>query len=213
MADSPTAYIGRLLIVVLLVMGPALITAPAAGLLNPASVYCSALGYRPETDHTPDGDYVYCRISETVRLDAWKFLLGQAGEEYSYCRRMGYNQVILTGREQCFAYRTDTCAACVFPNGTSIEVGQAMQLSFLEGRCGDGRCSDPEDALTCPQDCPTGVQDFTCDGKVDGLCDPDCIGGTGDPDCGGGGEKSGSPAFPVILLVAITIVILWRRRR
>ena len=203
----------RVLTIALLLAGPILIGAPAAGLLNPASVYCSALGYRPETDHTPQGDYVYCRISETVRLDAGQFLLGKTGAKYGYCQQQGYDQVVIADPQQCFAYRTDNCAACVYPNGTSIEVGQAMQLSFLEGRCGDGRCTDPEDALTCPQDCPSGVQDFTCDGKVDGLCDPDCIGGTGDPDCGGGLEKSGSPSFPVILLVAITIVTLWKRRR
>jgi putative hemolysin len=208
MADSPSYRTGRLLIVVLLLMGPALITAPAAGLLNPASVYCSALGYRPETDHTLKGDYVYCRISETVRLDAWKFLLGQAGEEYSYCRRMGFDQVILTGRDQCFAYRADFCAACVFPNGTTTEVGQAMQLSFLEGRCGDGRCSDPEDALTCPQDCPSGVQDFTCDGKSDGMCDPDCAGGTGDPDCGGGSGGGTAGGLNPLIIVGIGILIV-----
>ena len=207
--DNHSLYrTARVLAVALLLAVPLLIGAPAAGLLNPTSVYCSALGYRPETDRTPQGDYVYCRVSDTVRLDAWEFLLGGTGSEFGYCRRQGFDQVVIADREQCFAYRTESCAACAFPNGTRIEVGQAMQLSFLEGRCGDGRCSDPEDALTCPQDCPSGVQDFTCDGKSDGLCDPDCTGGSGDPDCGDGRQGGGTPSLLVILGIAVAVVLV-----
>ncbi len=57
-----------------------------------------------------------------------------------------------------------------------------MGSSFNESPCGDGVCSDPENAASCPQDCPAGGADGYCDGINDGICDPDC-GPGGDPNC------------------------------
>ncbi|MBM3144849.1 MAG: protein BatD [Chloroflexi bacterium] len=43
----------------------------------------------------------------------------------------------------------------------------------------DGLCNitEGENYLTCPDDCPSGAQDFICDGALDGQIDPDCEAG------------------------------------
>lgn len=39
----------------------------------------------------------------------------------------------------------------------------------------DGVCQKGENYIFCPQDCPTGSKDDTCDGIKDGRVDPDCL--------------------------------------
>ena len=46
----------------------------------------------------------------------------------------------------------------------------------------DNICSEYENEISCPSDCPSGSKDDYCDGLEDGICDPDCAKGK-DPDC------------------------------
>jgi hypothetical protein len=43
--------------------------------------------------------------------------------------------------------------------------------------CGDKKCEveKGESYNTCPQDCPSGLNDNFCDKIIDGVCDPDCL--------------------------------------
>lgn len=46
----------------------------------------------------------------------------------------------------------------------------------------DGECSENENYLSCPEDCPLEKSDNYCFPESDGVCDPDCIEGL-DEDC------------------------------
>jgi hypothetical protein len=56
----------------------------------------------------------------------------------------------------------------------------------LEVECNKNRMCETnldENALTCPQDCPSDRRDGLCNPRKDDVCDPDCAAGA-DPDCG-----------------------------
>jgi len=139
-------------------------------LLNPADVYCNALGYESITEHTPEGDMAMCRLPNGQTVDAWKFIAGEVAQEYSYCVKNGYGIKTVNHR-----------AYCILPDGSEKEVTELMGLSFEETTCGDGSCGIPENYSTCPQDCPSGGWDGYCDKVKDGKIDPDCGEGE-DPD-------------------------------
>ncbi len=139
-------------------------------MLNPAMVYCRALGYRYEIVNNTG----YCIFPDGNKADAWKFLLGEEGQNYSYCSLMGYEQKVVSDSKKCQKFLSEKCMVCILPNGTEVEVTDLMGLSFDETICGDGICGIPENSETCPEDCPSGSLDAYCDGIKDGICDPDC---------------------------------------
>lgn len=155
---------------------------PCSALKNPAAVYCQSLGYNYAIEKTDDGEAGYCQLPNGQSVDAWEFLLGETGQEFGYCGRMGYRQKVVEGYRTCLPFATNTCAACILDDGSEVEVTRLMNLSLNEASCNDGRCGFPEDYRSCPADCPTGGLDGACDGMRDGRCDPDCEGAM-DPDC------------------------------
>ncbi len=160
----------RSLILQLMFIALILIPSKSQALLNPAAVYCNALGYEYVNEHSSAGDLAMCRLPDGSTVDGWKFLAGEVAEEYSYCSINGYG--IKTARSMAF---------CVLPDGSEVEVTELMGLSFEETRCGDGSCGIPENYSTCPQDCPSGGWDGYCDKVRDGRIDHDCEEGE-DPD-------------------------------
>ena len=188
---------------------------PARAMLNPAAVYCEACGYTYIIETLPEGEVGLCQLPDGQEVDAWDFLRGKVGLEWSYCAQLGYEAKHVEESDICW-----DCTVCVLPDGSEIEVTELMELSFEETYCGDGTCGIPENYETCPEDCPSGSQDGYCDGVEDGICDPDCEPGL-DPDCGevaSGGGLSGAviggiiaAAVVVIILVAIYLVLRSRR--
>ena len=62
------------------------------GMKNPAAVYCTELGYDYKVIQTEQGERGVCIIPETgEEFDAWSFLEGKCGQEYSYCALNGYD--------------------------------------------------------------------------------------------------------------------------
>ena len=145
-------------------------------MLNPAAVYCDKLGY----------EYIIggiCKMSDGTELDAWKFLEGKDGQEYSYCKKEGYILKTINDSKECSSIFSVECAVCL-KDGKEIEVTKLMNLSFNEGICGDGKCVIGENFKLCPQDCKSGLMDGYCDGLNDTRCDPDCERQSlNDPDC------------------------------
>lgn len=176
-----------------------LIIAPVSAMKNPAAVYCGAIGFAYTAQETPDGILGLCRMPDGTTVDAWQFLQGSAGQQYSWCARQGYRQQVVRSYRTCGEFGLGECLACVLPDGSTREVTQLMNLSFAETSCGDGSCGMPENAISCPADCTTGDFDYLCDGSRDGRCDPDCPAGAGDPDCGG------QPAM--LLFAAIAVLV------
>ena len=157
-----------------------LLTSPAAAMLNPASVYCRALGYEYATGMTEKGMVGVCKLPDGSIVNAGLFYKGKVALEWSYCVQQGYEAKRVENSEIC-----KSCTACVLPSGEEVPVIQLMGLSFAESVCGDGNCGTAgEDYGTCPEDCPSGGADEYCDGIRDGICDPDCVAfEENDPDC------------------------------
>ncbi len=126
----------------------------ASALVNPASAYCDALGYTPlSSEDGQGGEVAACELPNGQVVDAWQFLVGNVASDYGYCARQGLAQRVVESDEMCLVFLTDSCAVCVQPDGTEVEVTKLMGLRFDESRCGDGTCGFPETFDRCPQDC------------------------------------------------------------
>jgi putative hemolysin len=129
-----------------LVLGLLALVVPVTAMMNPSAGYCDALGYTYSMQPDPGGNIVgYCTLPDGRTLDAWEFLLGQAGQNASYCARMGYTSRVVNDSLACGQFLQQSCLACVFPNGSGMEVTQAMGLDFRETICIRGTCRDPKD--------------------------------------------------------------------
>lgn len=58
---------------------------------NPAAIYCQELGYTYTTFSASDGQFSICRFPDGTQCDAWDFLEGKCGANYSLCSRLGYS--------------------------------------------------------------------------------------------------------------------------
>lgn len=147
----------------------------ALAMKNPSAVYCEEMGYEYIIEETEAGQTGVCKFSEEESCNGREFLVGKCGEEYSYCKKEGYELKTISDSEKCSTISfSPECAVCVLEDGEEIEVTDLMGLSFEEGNCGDGRCALGEGYKNCPQDCPSGANDGYCDKEKDGICDPDC---------------------------------------
>jgi len=163
----------------LLVLAAWVLVGPAAGAINPMTVYCSALGYNTTTVTLTGGDVVRrCILPDGRAVDEAEFFWGRTGLEYSYCAQQGFKAVHLVDSPVC-----RECTGCILENGTTVRVSSLMGLAASGAQCGDKLCTIPENFQTCPTDCPSGSSDFYCDGLADGKCDPDCGGHAEDQDC------------------------------
>jgi Domain of unknown function (DUF333). len=178
-----------------------------SALKNPSAVYCEELGYEYLIEVVPGvGQRGLCVLPDNQTVDAWEFLEGKVGQEFSYCTKEGYELKTIEDNEACSGIFTYECAVCIVEDRKEVEVTELMNLSFIESVCGDETCGVPENFATCPQDCPSGELDEYCDGVADNLCDPDCEEtGTFDPDC-----KTPTPTsspLPAGLAVAAWIIV------
>jgi len=211
MAIGVRPVIGRTGVVLLVLVGICLMIQPVAAARNPSAVYCLAMGYQYQTRYTSAGEVGYCLLPDGKAVDAWEFLSGIQGAEYSYCARQGYPQKTLSASPACTWSRD--CLICVLPDGREVEVTTLMNLSVAETTCGDGRCATAENAFTCPQDCPTGDLDGYCDRAADRKCDPDCTEPGDDPDCAVPMNPFLIPGVIVGAAVLLLVIILIARSK
>jgi putative hemolysin len=167
----------RAVVVLLCVAG--ILILPSAAMKDPSSVYCASLGYEFTVVMTDAGEQGFCTLPNDQKVNAWHFLQGKAGQEYSYCELEGYEMKTIRDPERCVRFLTDECAVCVRPDGSEVEVTELMGLDFRETVCGDGVCGIPENYLTCPQDCPADGYDGYCNPDFKET-DEDCIAEMGD---------------------------------
>jgi putative hemolysin len=124
---------------------------PAGAMVNPSAGYCSALGYTFSVKPDAHGNEVgYCTLATGETVPAWKFLRGEIATESSYCAKHGLAQKIVNDTRACGILGQRTCAACVFANGSSMEVTAAMGLDFRETLCTADGCHDPKDSPVTP---------------------------------------------------------------
>jgi putative hemolysin len=207
----------RILVVLLMLAALiAIATQSTTALRNPAAVYCTTLGYNYSVEKTAEGDDIgHCALPQQD-VDAWSFLQGESGEKYNYCAKQGYALKVSHDPAVCGRLMASSCAVCVLKNGTEEEVTALMGLTFAETTCGDTHCGYPENAQTCPQDCPKDGIDMHCDRPRDGTCDPDCDGTTreqSDPDCPGqGGNIIWWITLTAVIIAVVAAVIVVARK-
>ena len=63
-------------------------------------------------------------------VDAWDFLRGKVGQDYSYCQQKGYQIKTVKDTEKCIRFGTVECAVCILEDGTEVEVTELMGLDF-----------------------------------------------------------------------------------
>ena len=97
---------------------------PAAGLANPASVYCQGLGFEEQTRENDHGQYGVCIFPDGSECDTWDFLAGRCGQEHSYCVEQGYD---LQAKED------SSIASCIFDDGSTCS-----EFLFFEDECKPG---------------------------------------------------------------------------
>jgi len=154
-------------------------TSQAFAMLNPASAYCSALGYENVTGLTKKGERTLCKLPNNELVDAYAFLRGKVALNWSYCAQMGYEAKRVEKSDVCW-----DCTVCILPDGTEVQATKLMKLNVRESVCGDGSCGTSDNFGNCPQDCPSGGMDNFCDGIQDQRCDSDCVErGEDDLDC------------------------------
>jgi len=166
----------------------ALLASSSTALINPASAYCTRLGYEERFVDTPQGVALYCILPDGTECEEWDFAEGKCGAEYSYCARKGYKYLATEDPEKCKMLGSE-CMVCIKADGTEVEatsssradtdIGPIQDLQDIHiepatpttqaaptttkapgPECGDGVCTMGED---CPADCVTEVdgQDMT----------------------------------------------------
>jgi putative hemolysin len=117
--------------------------ADGIGVANPASAYCSALGYTVADSR--------CAFSDGTSCDEWSFYEGLCGQARSFCARNGgrvANEVADMGGW------TASVAICHLPDGASCRE-EAFAQSCVCGVGGGDSCTPP--SLPGPDFCPNGT--------------------------------------------------------
>ena len=93
------------------------------GTPDPSAVYCTRLGYKYEivTDEK-GGQHGVCIFPDNSECTAWDFYRGKCGQEWSYCKRNGYDLKDLRRHEGWF--RGATC----IDRTTKEEIGTVFDL-------------------------------------------------------------------------------------
>jgi parallel beta-helix repeat protein len=108
------------------------------GFANPAAVHCIALGYEYKIIHEPSGDRGVCIFPDKAECDAWAFLEGKCGQQYSYCAKLGYN--VETRTDHLDPFSTE-CAVCFSKQGDLI--GSVTELMGLSEKCEEAHVNTP----------------------------------------------------------------------
>jgi putative hemolysin len=103
------------------------ISCEGVSISNLAASYCSLLGYRPGTQETAEGQLSICTFPDGIVCDAWQFLRGKCGEEYSWCVLNGMS---IQNVSESDGSGTQEYAVCVDSTGTIV--GKVFELSGLQ---------------------------------------------------------------------------------
>lgn len=94
---------------------------------NPAASYCSLLEYQSGTQDTPQGQQSICTLPGGIVCDAWEFLRGKCGQEFSWCALNGFEIQTIVESD---GTSTQEYAICVDSIGNNI--GTLIELSGLQ---------------------------------------------------------------------------------
>jgi putative hemolysin len=121
------------LVLVAILLGAGILCQGVLALINPSATYCIGLNYTYSVTTGPEGgQYGTCILPNNQAVDAWQFLEGRVGQEYSYCERNNYSVHTVTDATLCAGISNSRCTFCVLLDGTEVEVTRLMNLSFRE---------------------------------------------------------------------------------
>jgi len=103
------------------------------GISNPAAVYCQEMGYTYEIKENENGQYGVCNFDSRQTCDAWEFLEGKCGQEYSYCAKNGYNLQVKDDGQNPFSSEYAVCVK------GRTEVGSVVDLINLNEKVIKGK--------------------------------------------------------------------------
>ena len=108
----------------------------ASSMANPAAVYCGEQGYRHQIISGEIGEIGMCIFPDGESCDAWDFLAGKCGQEYSYCAQQGYDIKTVSDGKDPFSQEY---AVCISSRGEGVgSVTELSGLSEKSMRCGAG---------------------------------------------------------------------------
>ena len=94
---------------------------------------------------------MHCTLPDGQTVGAWQFLPGDwPPGNTRYCAKKGYAARIVNDSKTCEMFNRQSCAACVFPNGSAMAVTQATGFGFREKSCTSRGCRDPKDYPVTP---------------------------------------------------------------
>jgi parallel beta-helix repeat protein len=96
------------------------------GMANPAAVYCTEMGYEYKILNETSGQRGVCIFPDGSRCDAWDFLQGKCGQDYSYCEECGCSTQTVSDGKNPFSREY---AVCVSKEGNRI--GSVTELMAL----------------------------------------------------------------------------------
>ncbi|MBI9069514.1 MAG: DUF333 domain-containing protein [Salinivirgaceae bacterium] len=100
--------------------------------INPAATYCVKLGYEYKTELDNNGNMIgYCLLPNGEIVNAWDFYWGKVGEEFSYCRRKGYDIVNKSIERDGYVI---SCPYCVtnFSEKSSGKISDFDEIPMLD---------------------------------------------------------------------------------
>ncbi len=107
---------------------------------NPSAVYCTDLGYDYQSvEDDSGGIHGVCIFSDNSQCDAWDFLAGKCGQQYSYCEQQGYDIRVEKNGIEGFAQEMAICT-----DGDGQDIGPVDELTQLKAKVYS--CGKPDEA-------------------------------------------------------------------
>jgi len=122
-------------------------------IINPAVTYCQSLGYQWSMEETERGEIGVCKFPDGTSAEDWDFLKGKSGQEWSYCKKKGYEFKTVSDINKCSSIFSEDCAVCVLKEGVEIEASKLLGFEKERESCGNKLCESGENLQNCPQDC------------------------------------------------------------
>ncbi|HUU44481.1 MAG TPA: C1 family peptidase [Acidobacteriota bacterium] len=119
-----------------------------AGSRNPAAVYCTELGYEYRTVDGPNGQYGIVIFPDGTECDAWDFLQGKCGQEFSYCAACGYGTRTVSDGKNPFSREYAICV-----DKSNRRIGSVVELMKLADKVFAG-CAPVSDRLPRAESSP-----------------------------------------------------------
>ncbi|MGB2696763.1 MAG: DUF333 domain-containing protein, partial [Candidatus Zixiibacteriota bacterium] len=123
------------------------------GMANPAAVYCTEMGYEYRIIDDSSGQRGICIFPDRSQCDAWDFLKGKCGQEYSYCAKQGYDIETRADGKNAFSKEY---AVCISKQGDLV--GSVTALMDLSQKCEKGRTVPPLENEKSAGQASLGVQ-------------------------------------------------------